>query len=107
MVSCAVLTAAPADAEPFPVLASAFVAALRAALALWVVAAAVLDVVDDAPVPERDAVDEAPAADVVAIAEAGAVIGVAVVPTVVAAVTVPPGAFVTAVPGGVPALVAT
>jgi hypothetical protein len=102
-----VLTAAPVDAELFPVLASAFVVALRAALAFWVVAAAVLDVVDDAPVFELDAVDEALAADVVAVAEAGAVIGAAVVPTVVAAVTVPPGAFVTAVPGGVAALVAT
>src|ERR1700755_729082 len=84
MFSVDVLTAAPADEEPLPVFAKALVAALRAELLFKAVTAAVLDVVDDClPLARGD-------------------IGVATVPTVVAAVTVPPGAFVTAVPDGTP-----
>jgi hypothetical protein len=63
MVSTAVLTAAPADVGPCPVLASAFVKALRAARALADVAADVLEDVADvaiAPlVPDAEEVVEA------------------------------------------------
>src|ERR1700742_3675093 len=91
MFSVDVLTAAPADEEPLPVFAKALVAALRAELLFKAVTAAMPDVVDDwLPL------------DATAATEAGAEIGVATVPTVVAAVTVPPGAFVTAVPDGTP-----
>jgi hypothetical protein len=84
MFSVDVLTAAPADEEPLPVFAKALVAALRAELLFKAVTAAVLDVADDwLPLAREDR-------------------GVATVPTVVAAVTVPPGAFVTAVPDGTP-----
>src|SRR5450755_4562263 len=96
MFSFDVLTAAPADEEPLPVFAKALVAALRAELVFKAVAVAVLDVVDDWLLP-----------DMTAVAEAGAGIGMATVPIVVAAVTVPPGAFVTAVPEGVPPTVDT
>src|SRR5712671_5729283 len=92
MFSFDVLTAAPADEEPLPV----FAKALRAELAFEAVAVAVLDVVDGWLLP-----------DMTAVAEAGAGIGVATVPIVVAAVTVPPGEFVTAVPEGAPPTVDT
>jgi len=47
MFSVDVLTAAPADEEPLPVLAKALVAALRAELVFKAVAVAVLDVEHD------------------------------------------------------------
>src|ERR1700731_665682 len=96
MVSFDVLTAAPAEVGPCPVLASALVKALRAELALSVVTALALDVADDRGVPDAAVIDDA-----------GGAIGVATVPVVVAAVTVPPGAFVVAVPRGEPPVVAT
>jgi len=74
MVSCAVETAAPAEVEPWPVFARAFVAALRTALLLAVAAAAVVLVVMLAVAPMPDD----------------------------AALTVPTGAFEVDVPGGVP-----
>src|ERR1700730_17988755 len=102
MVSFDVLTAAPAEVGPCPVLASALVKALRAELALSVVkalepdaavervAAAAAGVVR-ARGPDAAVERVAPAA--AAMVEAGGTFGVATVPFVVAAVTVPPGAF--------------
>ena len=78
MVSRVVLTAAPAEVGPLPVFASALIAALRAALLLAAAAAVSLVV----------------AAAGFANGEGGAV-------------TVPAGAFDTAVPGGVAPDVAT
>jgi hypothetical protein len=59
MVSTVVLTAAPADVGPWPVLASALVKALRAARALADVAADALDVAVDPLLPGAEAVVEA------------------------------------------------
>jgi len=59
MFSVDVLTAAPADEEPLPVLAKALVAALRAELVFKAVAVAVLDVEDDWLLPDMTAVAEA------------------------------------------------
>ncbi len=96
MVSFVVLTGEPADVGLRPVLASALVKALRAVRALRAAVVAVaLSLVDDW--------SELPA-DMLANAEAGAAIGEAIVPIVVAAVTVPPAAFVSAVPGAWPPL---
>jgi hypothetical protein len=79
MVSIVVLTAAPADVEPWPVLASALVVALRAELLLAVAEAVAL---------------------AVAVLTAAAVV-------VVTLLTLPVGAFDSAVPAGVPPEVAT
>jgi dihydropteroate synthase len=59
MVSNVVLTAAPADVGPWPVLASALMAALRAARALADAAAVALDVAADALAPDAEEVVEA------------------------------------------------
>jgi len=60
MISFDVLTAAPADVGPCPVLASALVKALRAELALSVVAVLALDAADDRPaLAAAAAVDDA------------------------------------------------
>ena len=96
MVSLLVLTAAPAEVEPRPVLASALVKALRTEAALSVASALVLALFDDRMVRL------APLGD-----ETGGAIGAEVVPFAVAADTVPPGALVVAVPGAVPPVVAT
>src|ERR1700722_9926100 len=96
IVSLLVLTAAPAEVEPWPVLASALVKELRAELLLIALALAALDAADARPLPVP-----------IAAAEGIAVGAMTVVPFVVAAVTVPPGALVVAVPGAVPPEVAT
>jgi hypothetical protein len=91
-------------------LASALVKALRAELLLRVAAAATPEVVDDPLLPEVDEIIDVAGvtgAATVPFAVAADVMGVAVVPVVVAAVTVPPGALVVAVPGGVWPEVAT
>ncbi len=91
-----VLTAAPAEVGPRPVLASALVNELRTALVLIARAVAALTAADPSAEPALTAAGD----------DIGAG-GVKVVPVEVAAVTVPPGALVVAVPGGVPPEVAT
>jgi hypothetical protein len=98
MVSVAVLTAAPVDVEPLPVLASALVKALRTALLLVVLEAEAVALAIAALPPSADADEVALSADLVVVDDAG---------FAAAAVTVPAGAFDTAVPAGAPPEVAT
>ncbi len=80
------LTAAPAEVGPLPVLAKELMKKLRAARALADAAAVALD----PPVP---AAEEVP--------DGAELTGATAVPFVVAAVTTPPGALVREVPEGV------
>src|SRR4029077_21208586 len=103
MVSTEMATAAPADGDPRPVLASAFVKALRAAaaLALAAVIAPVAVVPILALVPDAGEPVKAEAGKDVTAGETCAPGDGTTVPPVVAAVTLPAGALVVAVPAGV------
>jgi len=105
MVSTAVETAEPAEVEPWPVLASALVKALRAELLLAFAAVVGRDVA--AFVVAEGAVDVAVVADEVYALGSGAAAAVTMVPTAVGAFTFPADALVVAVPGGVAPVVAT
>src|SRR5580693_9728494 len=105
MVSTEVATAAPADVDPCPVFARAFMKALRAAAALAlaaVVAVAALVVVEILLlVPDAGEPVKAEGGKGVTAGETRATDDETAVPTVVAAVTLPAGALVVAVPAGV------
>ena len=111
MVSSVVLTAAPAEVGPWPVLASALVNALRAALLLALADAVVPDVaVFELGTTEAARIVRVPELTAGASVTAGEVCrtcGGTTVPIVVAGVTVPAGALVVAVPGAVAPDVAT
>src|ERR1700728_3179527 len=99
MVSTEVDTAAPAEVEPWPVLASALVKALRAAAALALTAVVVPVLV--LPATGAGEMTKAEPGEGVTAGEIVATGGVTTVPTVVAAVTLPAAALVVAVPAGV------
>jgi len=113
MVSSVVLTAAPADVEPWPVLASALVEALRAELLLAFAEAVALDVDELVELDVEDIAKTVSAREVVEAAaevadgEVMATVGLTTVPIVVAGVTIPACAFDNAVPRGVAPEVAT
>jgi hypothetical protein len=105
MVSTEVATAEPADVDPCPVLASAFMKALRAAAALALaaviapVAVVLLEIL--LLVPDAGEPVKAEAGKGVTAGETCATGDETTVPTIVAAVTLPAGALVVAVPAGV------
>src|SRR5277367_6653515 len=105
MVSTEVATAAPADVDPCPVLASALMKALRAAAALALAAVVALAVVVALEIlllmPDAGEPVKAEGGKGVIAGETCATDGEVTVPTVVAAVTLPAGALVVAVPAGV------
>jgi hypothetical protein len=98
MVSIAVLTAAPVDVEPLPVLARALVKALRTALLLVFLEAEAVALAIAALPLAADADKVALGPDLVVVTEPA---------FAAAAVTVTAGAFVTAVPAGAPPEMAT